>query len=142
MPVSARRESSAPVSSLAPVVRTTSAVAAAVVDSARSPAHGSGHEPDEDRQAERERVEPEQAAEREGDQHADHRGADLLRAAAERPVDGRMHGQQRGPGGEEGLLDVEHVDREHPRDDRGYGRLDDLQRVRPPGGVAQASGHG
>ena len=37
MPVSARRESSAVASSLEPVVSTTSAVAAAVVDSARSP---------------------------------------------------------------------------------------------------------
>ena len=37
MPVSASRVSSAPASSLAPVVSTTSAVAAAVVDSARSP---------------------------------------------------------------------------------------------------------
>ena len=73
---------------------------------------------DEDRQAERQRVEPEHAPEREGDEHAEHGRADLLDAAAERPVDGRVDGQQRRPRCEERLLDVEHVDREHPRDDR------------------------
>ena len=53
---------------------------------------------------------------RERDQHAEHGRADLLDAAPQRAVDGRVHGQQRRPRGEERLLDVEHVDREHPGD--------------------------
>ena len=55
--------------------------------------------------------------ERERDEHAEHGRADLLDAAAQRAVDGRVDGEQRGPRGEERLLDVEHVDREHPGDD-------------------------
>ena len=105
------------------------------------PAHRAGDQADEDREPERQRVEAEDAPERERDEHAEYGGADLLDAAAQRAVDGRMDGEQRGPRGEERLLDVEHVDREHPRDDRREDRLDDLQRVRPPHRIPELSAH-
>ena len=105
------------------------------------PAHRAGDQADQDREPERQRVEAEDAAERERHQHAEHGRADLLDAAAQRAVDGGVDGEQRGPRGEERLLDVEHVDREHPRDDRREDRLDDLQRVRPPDRIPEPSPH-
>ena len=141
MPVSSSRDRSMLGSSLAPVVSTTSAVAAAVVVSARSPRTEPAISPIRIGEPERQRVEAEDAPERERHQHAEHGRADLLDATAQRAVDGGVDGEQRRPRGEERLLDVEHVDREHPRDHRREDRLDDLQRVRPPDRIPEPSPH-
>ena len=92
--------------------------------------------------AERERVEAEGAAGGEGEQHAEHARADLLDAALERAEDRRVDGQQRGPRREERLRDVEHVHGQHPCDDGGQDRLEDLERVGPQDRVVQACAEG
>ena len=106
------------------------------------PAHRAGEQAHEDHDAERERVEPEDAPGGGGDQDADHARAHLLDAAPQRPVHGRVHGQQRRPGGEERLLDVEHLGGEDPRDDGRQDGLQQLRDVRPGDRIAQPLGEG
>ena len=51
-----------------------------------------------------------------------------------------MNGQQRGPRREERLRDVEHVHGQHPGDDGGQDRLEDLERVGPQDGSRRRGG--
>ena len=85
----------------------------------------------EQHDAQRRGVDAERRAGGERQQHAQHRGADLLGAARQRPVHGRVHGQQRRPRRQERLRDAEHVAGDHPRDHGRRDRLDDLRRVGP-----------
>jgi hypothetical protein len=86
-------------------------------------------------------VDPQRAAGREGQQHAEHRRADLLQAARERPVDGGVHGQHRRPRRQERLREAEDGPRERPRRDRRPDRLDELEGVAPDHGVAKPFAH-
>ena len=81
---------------------------------------------------------PSTAPAREREQHAGHRGGRLLQAARHGAVHRGVDGEQRGPRRQERLREREHLDGEHPGDDRGRRRLDDLEHVGPEQRVAQA----
>ena len=99
------------------------------------PVHRAGQQGEQDRHAERQRVEAEHGADERGDEDADHRRAHLLDPPAQRAVDRGVDGHQRGPRRQERLREVEHLVGEHPRDDRRRDRLDELRRVRPRDGI-------
>ncbi len=74
-------------------------------------------------------VDAEDAADREGEQHPDHRGTHGLQAAGERAVDGGVHREKCRPRRQERLVVPGHLHRHHPGDDGRDHGLRDLQRV-------------
>ena len=67
----------------------------------------------------------------------EHRAGHLPQAARERPVDGRVHDQQRRPRRQERLRQREHLRGQHPGDDGRHHGLDQLEDLGPPHRVAQ-----
>ena len=86
-------------------------------------------QPDQHPDPQRERAVAPQLEDGVREQHAEEGRHHRLAAAQHRAVDRGVHGQQRHPGRQERLLEVEPRVGQHPGHDRGDGGLDDLQQV-------------
>ena len=93
------------------------------------PAVPAQQERDHEHRAHAQRAAVEQPAAAPGEHDAHEGRRDLLATSRDGAVDGRVHHEHGCPRGEEGLLQPEHLDRDHPRDHPGQGGLGVLQEV-------------
>ena len=103
---------------------------------AAEPWRSTHHHPDQQHDGHRDDVHAERAPDRPGEHDPDDGGPDLPSPLRERPVDRRVHDQERRPGREERLREVEYLADDDPGQDPRQHRLGQLGAVTPEDRIA------